>query len=196
MIPPIYPMSDFNGRVNQLNFITNCNPKDFKFLKNGFLYSFYEEKYIDKISLMFESLGLDKTKEFRSCSVLLDGKINSTVKNFGSAICVLDYKIANQMYVFNGDIQNLADKYGEALDKETITNIVTLKGNDLDLYNKLKIIFENDNREPRLVGSYFEARLKRGLCLSDIKEIYCDNHQGIEYYLGLNDEYLPLFDDE
>lgn len=169
---------------NVVDFTVNLNICDFKFLAPSNQHGFFskdsnalsKETAKANILRLWKILGLtqppirSKSIAVRVAETKTDGQGLSC---YGTVVLVLDInKIADETYIINGDFKSV----GYKLQTNTITDedVLCVKPLENQLAKLLNQYAYNNckGQSPRLFGTYFEARVTRGLRISDVAKIY------------------------
>lgn len=135
------------------------------------------ETAMENVSAVYAAAGLAEPVEFASLAVRTCRHDARNCNAYGPIILVVDAdSIKDELLIFNGDVKNLGAKLqGEDRSRHSEwVEIHTLSESVSEIISAFGRLVQNarNAEKPRLVGSYFEARLQRALRPTDIKSIY------------------------
>ena len=134
-----------------------------------------EENVEENIKKLYSIANLIKPTKSTSCAARTGNPKEEKLKCYGDVLCVLNHeRIASEVYIFNGDVKNIACKLQNKLLGEKCMVVIQERIDLGKLRKQLDIMVSNQRRNnfPRLIGNYFEARLMRPMLKTDIQEIY------------------------
>jgi hypothetical protein len=143
-----------------------------------------DDNAIQNIQKLYGIIGIDLPDKFTSLAIRTDFNNACWCECYGPIVLYINKdEVSDDIIIFNGDVQELAHKILTVANPRDWVKIHKLK--EVNLYNSLKEIYENgqpeNNRLPRIVGGYFEARLHRALKYTDIDEILIPRNRGDVY---------------
>ncbi|SMC19866.1 hypothetical protein SAMN02745134_00949 [Clostridium acidisoli DSM 12555] len=176
----------YNLNKNEIILTLNIPSDEVKFLfETAYGKQFYAkdeqgiqgEDVAKNISNLYKIISKTATDKFVSLAVRTDFDNAGYYSCYGDVVVLVDKKrISDDVVIFNGDVKDIAKKVMETDNQEKWVEIHYM--NEPNLYERLKKLFENANsmeqKIPRKMGKYFEARMQRALTPEDILEIYID----------------------
>lgn len=162
-----------NVRSDDLRYLARSNADGF-FSKDEIGLSW--ETVTNNIIGVWRVIGQQPPTIFTSLAVrVAEARATTSLSAYGNVVLIIDAaKIANETYIVNGDFKSL----GAYVQTGHInaSDIRVLRPNDQDIAGTLNK-FAREGRTPksavpRLLGTYFEARVTRGIRLEDVVTAY------------------------